>query len=280
MSEFSAVPARTEDILLRLAIAGTSGSGKTLGALMLACGLTQPGDRVVVIDTERKRSANHAKRMREEFGFEYDVCDLRPPFTPSRYIAAINAQVEAGERIIICDSITHEWSGIGGILEGVDKMQASGRNRMQAWNVATPAHNRFIETMIASPCHIIATMRTKTAWDISKDGDGKTQVQKLGTTPMQREGMEYEFDVVLDVSAAPRHAAGISKANVSFADVLRDHLQVEHMITPQLGRKIIEWMVEPNPDDVPPSTPAAEVTPEPVPSAGNPFTKPKTETAS
>jgi hypothetical protein len=52
---------------------------------------------------------------------QYNTIDLEPPYNPERYIEAINACVEAGDEVIIIDSLSHEWNGEGGILQIVDQ---------------------------------------------------------------------------------------------------------------------------------------------------------------
>ena len=98
---------------LRLALTGPSGSGKTWGALLLALGL---GGKIAVVDTERESASLYSHLA------DFDTLNLSAPFTPERYIEAIKAAEEAGYDTLIVDSITHEWSGVGGCLELVDQV--------------------------------------------------------------------------------------------------------------------------------------------------------------
>ena len=103
-----------------------------------------------------------------------------------------------GYDIIIVDSLSHAWNGKGGVLEIVDEVLARKKtsNSMVGWKEATPIHQNLIENIVSSGIHIIATMRSKQEYVIEKDSKGKTQINKKGLAPIQRDGMEYEFDVV------------------------------------------------------------------------------------
>jgi hypothetical protein len=175
-----------------MCLAGPSGSGKTLGALLVATGL---GGKIAVIDTERGSASLYSDAA------EFDVLELTPPFSPDHYIEAIHAAEDAGYDVLVIDSITHEWNGSGGVLEIVDSLARSRfkGNSYAAWNEGTPKHRAFIDAMLQSNLHIIATMRTKAAY-VEGERNGKKTIEKVGTAPEQRDGIEYEFTAVLDIS--------------------------------------------------------------------------------
>lgn len=100
-----AVPLNT---YVRIALVGAAGSGKTFSALRLATGI---GGKIVLIDTENKRSAKYSKR------FDFDQIDFQPPFNPASYGDAIDAALAKGAVTIIIDSLSHEHEGEGGVLE-------------------------------------------------------------------------------------------------------------------------------------------------------------------
>lgn len=210
---------------LRLAIIGPSGSGKTFTALTLA---TRLGPRVAVIDTERGSASKYA----DKFGF--DVLEL-DTFSPLTYVEAIREAEKAGYDVIVIDSLSHAWSGKNGALEQVDnaaKRSQSG-NTFGAWREVTPMHNAMIDAIIGARAHVIATMRAKTDYVQEKnERTGKTEIRKVGIAPVQRDGMEYEFDVVADMdqennfivskTRCPQlHDALIPKPDGNVADVLK-----------------------------------------------------------
>lgn len=180
---------------LRLALIGISGSGKTYSALSIAHGL---GQRVLVIDTEHGSASKYAGE-----DFEFDVIELEE-FDPRNYIAAINLGEIKGYDVIVIDSLSHAWSGKGGALELVDQFakRSNSSNNFSAWRDVTPLHNQLIDAIVGCKAHVIATMRSKTEYVQDKDERGKTRIRKVGMAPVQRDQMEYEFDVVGDMTDA------------------------------------------------------------------------------
>ena len=179
---------------LRLAIAGPSGSGKTYTSLAIASHL---GEQVALVDTEHGSASKYADL------FSFDVATMSAPFSPDKYIRAIAEAAQAGYKVIILDSVSHAWNGNGGILSLVEeagKRNKSGNNFV-AWADVTPIQNRFIEAIVSSEIHIIATMRSKQEYVQERDSNNKTVIRKVGMAPVQRDGFEYEFDVFLDMDA-------------------------------------------------------------------------------
>jgi hypothetical protein len=197
---------------IRLALCGPSGSGKTYSALLIAQGLA-PGGKVALLDTERGSGELYSGLAR------YDVATLTPPFTPQRYVALIREAEQAGYNVLIIDSLSHAWTGEGGVLDMHDKASAASKsgNSFAAWREVTPQHNALVDAMIGANLHIIVTMRTKTAYDILDDGNGKKRPVKVGLAPVQRDGMEYELTTVLDLSVE-QHVATATKDRTSLFD--------------------------------------------------------------
>lgn len=179
---------------LRLGVTGPSGSGKTWGALMLAKGL---GGRIALLDTEHESASLYAGTPGMP---EFDSLSLAPPYTPERFIECIQAAESADYDVLIIDSITHEWSGMGGCLDLSDQIARSKYkgNSWSAWNDVTPRHRAFLDAILRSPLDIIATMRSKTETAQTEE-NGRKKVVKLGMKAEQRDGSEYEFTTVLDL---------------------------------------------------------------------------------
>lgn len=192
---------------LRLGIAAPSGAGKTYSALLLAFGL---GGKVGLIDTEHGSGDLYA-----HLG-EYDIIGIEAPYTIAKYTAAIKEFEDAGYSTIIIDSLTHAWAGDGGLLDKQGKMADRGTNSFAAWRTITPEHNALVDAMLKSPCHIIATMRAKQEYILETNDKGKQQPKKVGMAPVQREGMEYEFTVMLDIDM--HHIASASKDRTELFD--------------------------------------------------------------
>jgi hypothetical protein len=175
---------------------GPSGSGKTYTSLVVAKVLAGKHGKVAVIDSERGSASKYA----DLFGF--DVVELET-HSPDDYIKVINEAQSGGYDVLIIDSMSHEWSGKKGALELHDRATArsKSKNSFTSWMEITPKHNRFVDTILAYPGHVIGTFRTKTAYIISDEG-GKQVPKKVGTNPIQRDGIEYEFDIVGEMDLA------------------------------------------------------------------------------
>ncbi len=197
---------------LRLALCGPSGSGKTYSALLMAHGLA-PGGRIAMIDTERRSGELYADLT------AYEVAPLDPPYTPARYIELIREAEKARYDVLIVDSLSHAWTGVGGVLDMHDKATAANRsgNSFAAWREVTPQHNALVDTLLDVDLHLIVTMRTKTAYDLVDDGQGKKKPIKVGLAPVQRDGMEYEFTTVIDLSV-DSHVATATKDRTRLFD--------------------------------------------------------------
>ena len=177
---------------LRLALIGPAGSGKTYSALNVAQHL---GERVAMLDTEHGSASKYADQ------FSFDTLQLIT-FSPTTYVQAIKMAEGAGYDVLIIDSLSHAWMGKEGALEQVDQAAKRSRssNTFVAWRDVTPLHNQLVEAMLASGLHLIVTMRSKIEYAVEKDDKtGKTSVRKIGMAPIQRDGLEYEFDVTGDL---------------------------------------------------------------------------------
>ncbi len=183
--------ATKEAAKLRMALIGASGSGKTYTALSIAENL---GSNILFIDTEHGSASKYADL------FSFDVLELKD-FAPERFIEVIThvnkMPLSTRYDVLIIDSLSHAWMGKGGILEQHGNAEARTKNSFTAWKDVTPKHNNLIEAIVQSEVHLIATMRAKTAYDMKKDEKtNRTSIQIAGLAPIQKDGMDYEFDVV------------------------------------------------------------------------------------
>ncbi len=184
-------PATRTKSKLRMAIDGVSGAGKTFTALRFAFAL---GKRVAVINSESGAIQKYLGLNPDpEIGpWLFDICELAN-FAPTSYTAAILAAGTERYDVLVIDSLSHAWAGSGGALELKDRV--GDKNSFTAWKTITPMHNAMIEAILRSPCHVIATMRSKTDYIIEPNAKGQMAPRKIGTCPIQRAGMEYEFDL-------------------------------------------------------------------------------------
>jgi hypothetical protein len=231
---------------LKLGMSAPSGGGKTLGSLLIAYGLmkekypnlpdSELWSKIAIIDTENGSGELYVgKEIAGIVIGSYNAITLTPPFEADKYSEAIKVCHDAGMEVAIIDSTTHLWAGQGGLLEQQGNIAKRTGNSYTAWRDVTPQHNRFVDTMLQTDIHVIATMRSKTEYVQEKDPNtGKTVVRKVGLNPIQKEGMEFEFTCFLEIDA--EHNAFGSKDRTGIVD------QKYIKITPQMGRDLMKWL--------------------------------------
>jgi hypothetical protein len=218
------VKATRRQAVIKMAVQGPSGSGKTMGSLLLAYGLVGNWNHIAVIDTE-----NNSSHLYSHLG-PYNVLSLSEPFSPERYIEAIEVCEKAGMKAIIIDSISQEWEGAGGIIESHGNMAG---NSFTNWNRMTPRHNAFVQKILQSPMHVILTIRSKQDYVLT-DKNGKMVPEKVGLKGVTRDGMDYEVTVVFDIDI--KHLATSSKDRTNLFSN-----PAPFLITEQTGTKIKSW---------------------------------------
>ena len=214
---------------LRIGLSSPSGSGKTYGSLLLAKGLTDDWSKVGMIDSENGRGDIYS-----DFG-EYNIINLKPPFTPESYIEAIKAFENAGMEVIIIDSTTHEWEGEGGCLQLNEKLAMAKYkgNTWSAWSETTPRHQRFLDAITSSSAHVITTVRNKIGTVMTED----KRVKKVGIKEVQREGFEYELTVNFNIDR-DSHTVIASKDNTRIFEGMDPFV-----ITEETGKILKDWVM-------------------------------------
>jgi hypothetical protein len=189
------------------------------------------GGRVAVLDSERGSASKYAS------DFDFDTCDIEK-FGPLDYVRSIQEAEAAGYDVLIVDSLSHAWMGKGGALELVDAAAARTRSKdsFGAWREVTPQHNAMVDAIVRAKCHVIVTLRTKTEYVVEKGDNGKNSVRKVGLQPVQRDGLEFEFDVVGDLDEA---ALSITKTRCKA-------LHKAHIREPgeELGKTLKAWLTD------------------------------------
>lgn len=219
----SFVKAKREQLWVRVLLGGSSGSGKTYSALRLATGLAgKAGSRIAYIDTENGRARYYANE------FDFDCIELEEPFKPDKYIEAIDAAIRAGYKVLVIDSISHEWQWCNNT---VNSMNGSS---FQNWGkIKTQFHNKFVEKIIQSPIHIIATARGKDEYTMDEK-DGKKVPKKIGLGIQQEANQEYEYTVAFNI-AQDTHIATITKDNTHYFENRYEKL------TEKDGEYLYDW---------------------------------------
>ncbi|MFA5080278.1 MAG: AAA family ATPase [Candidatus Paceibacterota bacterium] len=219
---------------IKIGVFGPSGSGKTMSALKMARGLTKDWNKIAIIDTENKSADLYS-----DLG-DYNVITLEAPFTPEKYIEAIEACEKAGIEVIIIDSITHEWAGSGGILELADALGAGAKNSFSVWGKLTPRHNKFIDAILQSSANVICCGRSKQDYvlnQVEKNGKTINVPEKVGLKSITREGFDYEMTVSFDIAIS--HYASTTKDRTKLFDG-----KPEFIISEKTGELIKKWNAE------------------------------------
>ncbi|MCB2194422.1 MAG: ATP-binding protein [Bacteroidetes bacterium] len=206
---------------MKMALAGPAGSGKTYSALLIAHGMCNDWSKVTVIDTE-----NHSADLYSHLG-DYNVLALDAPFTPERYIKAIELCEKSGSEVIIIDSISNEWECILDIHSNLTG------NTFVNWAKLNPRHRAFVQKILQSRTHIIATMRSKQNYVLTEKNN-KMVPEKVGMKSISRDGIDYEFTTVLNIDI--KHNAVSSKDRTGlFVD------KPCFKITKETGELITKW---------------------------------------
>lgn len=177
----------------RVAIDGISGGGKSYTMLTLATALAGPHGRIACIDTEHGSLSKYADI------FEFDSAEP-DSYTMDYLLGQLSYAEENGYAVFCVDSLSHFWMGKDGALEYVDNAKKRTRDQMEGWKQFRPHERAMVDRFISSPCHIIVTMRVKTDYEEQVDSQGRKKRVKVGLAPVQREGLEYEFDLVCSMT--------------------------------------------------------------------------------
>ncbi|MFB7776873.1 ATP-binding protein [Streptomyces bauhiniae] len=230
MTEFSFAPATREAAKARIALQGPGGSGKTKTALRMAEGLAA-GGAIGLVDTERGSALKYAPVPGRPDIEAHEFAHLSMAFcSPENLIAAVKAAEEARLAVLIIDSWSHFWAGKGGLLARVEEEgKKINGGKFSAWAPVNEMEQDMLDALLGFPGHVIVTMRTKNDYELT---GGK--VKKLGVKTVQREGAEYEVDVVIDMVAGtgtvtktrytPLDGASVHHPGPEFAETILEQL--------------------------------------------------------
>ena len=194
--------AERTQLYLRCAVFGPSGCGKTMSALRMAKGIAEKmNTNFAVIDTEARSASKYSDRI------PFAVDDLKEK-TIDHYIASMNEAAKAGYKVLVIDSLSHAWREL---TEEVDRLaeKSASKNTFSPWAKVNPKQKRLIDAILNYPGHIIATMRSSTEWVIGENKDKKNVPEKIGLKPEQGKGIEFEFDLLLEMNQ--KHEAVVTK---------------------------------------------------------------------
>lgn len=259
---------------IKMAIGGVSGSGKTMGSLLLAFGLVKAAhpdwsdascwEKICIIDTENGSACLYVNTQVGQYKTgEYYTIPMEPPYDFETYENSIHAAENAGMEVIIVDSLSHLWVGEGGALDIQGKIAQRSGNSYTAWRDVTPKFNHLMDVILQSRSHIICNLRAKTEYSQEKNQNGKTVVKNIGMGLQFREGADFDFSTVFMLDQD--HTANATKDRTGLFD------GKYFTITPETGKLIYDWLQSGAPEK-----PAAPQ-PQPVQSPAQPAPIPDTD---
>lgn len=167
-----------------IGIAGQSGEGKTYTALKIARGMVDKPEEIGFLDTENRRGSLYADILDGQFL----IGDLYAPFSPQRYADAIKEFQDAGVKVLVIDSGSHEHEGEGG-LEDIANAPLLAGKRMADWKKAKSEHKKFMNAMLQSDMHIILCLRAREKTDFKNP----KQPVSLGIQPICEKNVLFEM---------------------------------------------------------------------------------------
>jgi hypothetical protein len=209
-----------------IGIAGQSGDGKTLTALYLARGIVNSASEIGFLDTENRRGSLYADKLDAPFL----IGDLYPPFSPHRYSQAIKEFQDAGVKVLVIDSVTHEWEGEG----GCEDIAASGSGKIANWKLAKAEHKKFMNTLLQSDMHIICCIRAREKTDFKNP----KQPVSLGIQPICEKNFMFEM-----TASIMMHNRGKNQTFLKMPDDLFSAFgNGQGYVGSPAGKALIDWV--------------------------------------
>lgn len=236
MSIINIREAEREGARLVIGLGGISGSGKTYTALQLAWGLARGNAKKVgLLDTENRRGSLYANSLVDGKGevHKFLIGDLYAPFSPQRYKDAIMEFQASGVEVLVIDSVSHEWEGIG----GCEDIANAGDPKVPRWNKAKGEHKAFMNALLASDMHIIVCMRAREKVKMVKV-NGATAFEPIGVQPIQEKNFVFEMTASLMMWNEGK-AQEVMKCPAELRDILG---RQEGYITARDGLALRKWV--------------------------------------
>lgn len=232
---FTISRARRKAVPALISIASVSGGGKTFSSLLLASGLAGPGGEVGFLDTENGRGSMYADspEIRAVLPNSYMIAEMTEPFTPGKYAEAVDAFVEKGVKVLVIDSMTHEWEGHGGCCDIAESNKVRG---MPNWARAKLEHKRLMNHLLACPMHIVFCLRARDKIKIVKDARGRDEFVNIGIQPITEKNFIFEMTLSMTLDEHS-HLPTLSKCPPQLRGIFADGA----LVNPGMGEKIRAW---------------------------------------
>lgn len=209
-----------------------SGCGKTYSSLLLARGFVGPSGKIILVDSESGRGSLYA----DVLPGGYEVIEIGPPFSPSRYIEAIEAVEKSGAAIGVIDSASHEWEGEGGVCDMAAQIEAKSGKGLHTWNKPKMEHGLFVRRLQRSTIPWVVCLRAKYKTRQLKV-NGRTEIVKDEcTSPIQAE--DFIFEATCHAEILPDHSIRLTKCS---HPALRECFPKTGPIEIKHGEAVAKW---------------------------------------
>lgn len=219
-----------------IALYGLPASGKTKTALLIAKGFIDDMSKVVMIETERGRGEAYAKDA--QVG-GYLVRPIVDDFSPKQYGDAIQDAEKAGAKVLIIDSASHEWEGLGGVLAMAAANEEKGWKGQVVWTKPKMQHQReFVGRLLQSSFDlVIICCRAKYLMVEYLDDNKKKQMKRDDKpTPIQSDQFLGEVFAYGWLDEEHNYHA-VRYTDDSLIQVLRNNKPLDI----DSGRRLAEW---------------------------------------
>lgn len=239
---FQFKPAEKVGLKIFLGIAGPTGSGKTYSALLIAQGLVGHVGKIFVLDTENGRALHYADR------FQFMHGHFSAPYSPARYLEAIEAAVAAGAECVVVDSASHMHEGEGGVLE----MQAAEHARMggkdstkfASWIKPKGEFKKFVIGVMQLNVHVIFCFRAREKLamvKVMKNGREVNEPVNTGWAPICTNGLDYEMTALLTLPPNAKGVPAYGTQHEKMPIYLQDIFKPGQALSVDTGRALAQW---------------------------------------
>src|ERR1051326_7865258 len=234
MGILNIAPAERAGAHLLIQLYGPPRSGKTYTALRIARGMVGPKGRIGVLDTESGRARLYSDKVPGGFV----VGELTPPYTPRRYLEAIEEFLAYGVDILVVDSFSHCWEGPGGVLEMADQAEEHGRKGLLKWLVPKRDYKKLVSFLLSTRMHMILCSRAKQPIiEAIVEGEKTLVTQPWG--PIQDKHIKYEMTIVVPMTLDGAYETDATRLKAP-ADL--SHLFQGELLDERTGAAIAEWV--------------------------------------
>lgn len=259
MIRFIPVGQLTDPLTITVGLSGASGTGKTYSALRVARGMAEgttgkKGSPIGYVDTENRRALHYKRDFPEMVHFDMQAVDENGEmvgFGPERWIQVIDAAEAAKLPVLVIDSFSHAWEGVGGVLDlhaqTLDRLTRGDDSKKDArsqlaWAEVKPRYRRLIDRIVRAKTNIVICTRAKPVMQDFKTGQNarptKTRLKNVPWDPAADGDLMFEMTAMFILD--PK-APGCPVHRIKCADQFKTLFDPDRPMTEDTGRAMAEW---------------------------------------